>query len=163
MDFGGGNGGHNYLYDIIDLTWSFSPSALLLADMNLLWLAVAGAWPGLAASERKYVLILQYVDECLFYSRMIVYLLLLLFSWPEMAGAERAETSLLSARTWVILIDVGNNFFQHIKLLKETNKTFTWTSCTAACWRRLGPGELFGADTEHSCSSTASTYVFNSC
>ena len=38
-----------------------------------------------------------------------------------MAGAERAETSLLSARTWVILIDVGNNFFHHINLLKETN------------------------------------------
>ena len=47
---------------IICMIWSFSPSALLLADMNLLWLAVAGAWPGLAASESKYVIILQYVE-----------------------------------------------------------------------------------------------------
>ena len=128
---------------------------------------VAGCGRGLARAGCLWKKICSYFivcrDECLFYRRMIVYLLLLLFSWPEMAGAERAETSLLSARTWVILIDVGNNFFPHIKLLKETNKTFTWTSCTAACWRRLGPGELFGADTEHSCSSTASTYVFNSC
>ena len=57
------------------IIWSFSPSALLLADMNLLWLAEAEVWPGLAASESKYVLTLQYVDcrdEWLFYSRMIV-------------------------------------------------------------------------------------------
>ena len=48
--------------DIIICMIFFSPSALLLADMNLLWLAVAGVWPGLAASESKYVLILQYVE-----------------------------------------------------------------------------------------------------